>query len=66
MFADDSVIFTESVAEASDLRDNTAHVMQSTGLKNNSNKTKIMATVNHCPLNGVQTEQVKSLNIWGK
>lgn len=44
MFADDSAIFTEPVAEATDILSNIARVMQSSGLNINSNKTKVLAT----------------------
>lgn len=44
MFADDTAIFTEPVAEATDILSNIARVMQSSGLNINSNKTKVLAT----------------------
>lgn len=61
MFADDSAVFADTNAEATDTLYNIARIAQSYGLKINAEKTKALTTDGspaHVHLDRVQIEQV--------
>uniref|UniRef100_A0A914XPG8 Reverse transcriptase domain-containing protein n=1 Tax=Plectus sambesii TaxID=2011161 RepID=A0A914XPG8_9BILA len=68
MFADDSAVFADTDAEATDTLYNIARIAQSYGLKINAEKTKALTTdglPTHVHLNGVQIEQVREFKYLG-
>uniref|UniRef100_A0A914XBV3 Reverse transcriptase domain-containing protein n=1 Tax=Plectus sambesii TaxID=2011161 RepID=A0A914XBV3_9BILA len=68
MFADDSAVFANTDAEATDTLYNIAQIAQSYGLKINAEKTKALTTDGlpaHVHLNGVQIEQVREFKYLG-
>ena len=68
MFADDSAIFADTDAEATDILYDVARIAQSYGLKINAEKTKVMTTDGsqaNVHLDGTQIEQVQEFKYLG-
>jgi len=68
VFADDSAIFAEADAEATNILYNIARISQSYGLKINVDKTKVLTTDGSAAsvhLDGAQVEQVEEFKYLG-
>ena len=68
MFADDSAVFADANAKATNILYNIAHIAQSYGLKINADKTKVINTDGspaNVYLEGIQIEQVKKFKYLG-
>ena len=68
MFADDSAVFADADAEATNILYNIAHITQSYSLKINADKTKVMTTDGspaNVYLEGIQIEQVEKIKYLG-
>ena len=68
MFADDSAVFADADAKATNILYNITHIAQSYGLKINADKTKVITTDGSSAniyLDGIQIEQVEKFKYLG-